>query len=132
MKKKEIAEELLKNSNDYSIKEKLKFYIAILKETNEILFYDEEFIRLDNVVEYIKGVNFDITGWMLYDIPIFYSHCFWNKNTKKAFDLAVYDIGEVIPRYLNNDINEEDAENIQEAIKKYNRDAIPQYLNRDN
>ncbi|CAK7075558.1 hypothetical protein [Tissierella sp.] len=119
MNKIRITEELLMNSNNFSIKEKLEFYITILKEPDNVLFYDEEFIRLDNVVDYIKNEKFNILGWALFDIPVFYSHCFYNEYTKEAFDLAVCDIGEVIPRYLDSSYNEQDAKTIEEAIKKY-------------
>ncbi|MFF5400386.1 hypothetical protein ACFY5J_23760 [Peribacillus butanolivorans] len=53
---------------------------------------------------------------MLQEIPIFYCHCFWNEHSKKSFDLAVWNLGEVIPRYLDSEHNEKDAKTIQEVI----------------
>ena len=40
-----------------------------------------------------------------------------NKNTNQFFDLAVWDIGTVIPRYIDEDTCEQDAKSIEEAIK---------------
>ena len=64
-------------------------------------------------------MDFNINGWMLNEIPTFYAHCFWNKKTNEAFDLGVWALGEVIPRYLDSQANEQDSKNIEEAIKNF-------------
>ncbi|MNE80790.1 hypothetical protein D3C80_1773940 [compost metagenome] len=56
---------------------------------------------------------------MIAEIPIFYSHCFVNQQTKEQFDLVVWDIGEVLPRYIDSKSNEQDARTIQEAVNNY-------------
>lgn len=45
--------------------------------------------------------------------------CFRNEKTNQNFDLAIWDIGEVIPRYLDNNYNEQDSKSILEAIDHY-------------
>lgn len=119
MKKMQIANELLKNSTNIYIQSFIRKYIENIDVIENNKCEDKALIRLDNCVSYIKEVGFDISNWALVEIPIFYSHCFWNKETRKAFDLAVWDIGEVIPRYLDSEVNEQDAKTIQEAIEKY-------------
>lgn len=119
MSKLKIAKELLNNTkNDY-----LKVFISNYMLNTEEFEYgyegDKDLIRFHNCISYIEKEDFDITGWMLYEIPIFYLHCFWNEQTNENFDLAVWDIGEVIPKYLDKEHNEQNAKNIQEAIKKY-------------
>ncbi|MGC6589083.1 hypothetical protein ACPV3A_29580 [Paenibacillus sp. Dod16] len=81
-------------------------------------YEDERFMRLHNCISYIEKERYNISGWMLFEIPVFYSHCFYNEQTQEAFDLAVWDIGEVIPRYLDSASNEQDAKTIQDAINK--------------
>lgn len=125
MTKVEIANELLKNSTSVYQKELIKKYIeSIDKLDNKCI--NKELIRFDNCISYFLDEKFDITGWMLFDIPIFYSHCFWNTKSKQAFDLAVWNIGEIIPRYLDSEADEQDAKTIQEAIEKYD---VRDYLN---
>jgi len=119
MEKLQIANELLKNTTNNDILEVIKNYIQNIDALEQLKCNNKELIRLDNCISYIKEVDFDISGWMLFEIPIFYSHCFWNKNTKKAFDLVVWHIGEIIVRYLDTEANEQDAKTIQEAIDKY-------------
>lgn len=121
MEKIEIVNELLKNSTG-SKKRFLEEYLLNFYELEQEKYEDEEdksLVRLHNCISYIKEVDFDITGWELWEIPIFYSHCFLNKQTNEQFDLAVWDLGEVIPRYINDYSNEQDAKSIEEAIKKY-------------
>lgn len=126
MEKIQIAHELFNNTSNVYLKKFISEYIENIEEIESNKCVEKEFIRFDNCITYIKEVDFDIAGWMLFEIPIFYSYCFWNKITKKAFDLAVWDIGEVIPRYLDNCSNEQDANSIQEAIEKYD---ITDYIN---
>lgn len=117
----EIAKELLKNSYNISIKRSIENYILNFEELEQREFENKNYgqIRLHNCISYIKEANFDITGWMLFEIPTFYSHVFMNKNTNQFFDLAVWDIGKVIPRYIDEDTCEQDAKSIEEAIKNY-------------
>ncbi|MCQ4925024.1 hypothetical protein NE686_18125 [Tissierella carlieri] len=120
MEKIEIALELFENTRSKGIKDFIKNYILNIETIEESKCVDEKLIRFDNCLSYIEKVDFDISGWMLFDIPIFYAHCFLNNNTKKAFDLAVYDIGKVIVRYIDSDMNEEDCETIEQSIENYN------------
>ncbi|PEM69295.1 hypothetical protein [Bacillus pseudomycoides] len=122
MEKIEIAEELLKNtSNIYMQKiiQEYRWYCDSLEKGEFECDEDDSLIRFHNCISYIKEEGFDIRGWGLWEIPTFYSHCFYNKHTKEQFDLAVLKLGEVIPRYINKYSNEQDAKSIEEAIKKY-------------
>lgn len=119
MNKIEIANELLKNTKNIYLKDFIKTYIKNIHNIEQNKCKRKELIRLDNCISYIEKVNFNITDWGLWEIPIFYAHCFYKDKTKQMFDLAVWYIGEVIPRYLDANCNEEDAESIEEAIQKY-------------
>ncbi|MFJ8531106.1 hypothetical protein [Bacillus sp. NPDC094106] len=116
----EIAEELLKNTpNIYMQKiiQEYRWYCDFIEKGEFECGEDTILIRFHNCISYIKEVGFDIRGWGLWEIPIYYSHCFFNKNTGKWFDLAVWDIGEVIPTYIDGCSNEQIAKSIEEAIK---------------
>lgn len=97
MDKIRIAKTIRENTQNVCMREFISEYICTIEKCAE--FSDEALIRFDNCIDYILGSGFDMQGWGLWEIPIFYSHCFWNRQKKKAFDLAVWDIGEVIPRY---------------------------------
>ncbi len=127
MKNIEIAKELLKNTIDKYNKTFIKEYIKILQIDDIKNCNDEKFIRFDKCITYINKEGFDINGWMLFEIPIEYAHCFWNKKNKKAFDLDIFEVdGVVIPTYLDNKSNEKKAKTIEEAIQKY---YIIDYIN---
>lgn len=129
MEKIQISQELLNNTNNIYLKEFINKYIESIKEIESNKCWKKEFIQFDNCITYIKKVDFDITGWMLFEIPICtYLHCFWNKTEKKAFDLVVWDTGKVIPRYTDKCNKEQYANSIQEAIEKYD---IKNYINVD-
>ncbi|PGA62192.1 hypothetical protein [Bacillus pseudomycoides] len=121
MDKLEIANELFKNSYNVYIKEFIEKYLLNFKglEKGEYENEDDGLIRLHDCISYIKEKDFDIRGWGIWEIPIFYAHVFSNKTTNEFFDLAVWDIGKVIPRYIDEHSNEQDAKSIEEAIKKY-------------
>ncbi|MCU6603821.1 hypothetical protein OCO53_25610 [Peribacillus frigoritolerans] len=119
MNKLEIANELLKNTRNEYLKVFISNYILMMEELENGYDGDNDLIRFHNCVSYIEKENFDIKGWMLFEIPIFYCHCFWNTQTKKSFDLKVWDIGNVIPQYLDSEIHERPAKTIQEAINNY-------------
>ncbi|MCU4771052.1 hypothetical protein [Bacillus toyonensis] len=127
MKKIEIAKELLKNSLDIYRKEKIEGYISHFEAIEDEVYFNEKgigkdfLIRFNNCITYIQEVEFDIKGWMLYEIPIYYCYCFYNKSTEQRFDLTVFDSGEVKPTYINQ-TEEKYAKTIEEAIKKYNYD----------
>lgn len=112
-----IANELLINTTNESLKVFISNYILNMKVLENS--YDEQLIRFHNCITYIEKENFDITGWKLFEIPIFYAHCFRNDKTNQYFDLAVWDIGEVIPRYLDDNCCEQNSKSIQEAIDNY-------------
>lgn len=124
MNKLQIANELLKNTTNIYLKNQLENYIAnmnlyIYGHISEGDFETlDEGIALDMCITYIAKEKFNITDWQLFEIPIYYAHVFYNPKTKQIFDLAVFDDGEVIPRYIANG-SEKDATSIQEAIKKY-------------
>lgn len=127
MEKIEISLELLKNTTNKYNKDFIKEYIMILKIADIKNCNNEEILRFDKCISYIKEVDFDINGWMLFEIPIDYAHCFWNETTKQAFDLDIFKVdGEVIPTYLDNNSNEQEAKTIHEAIEKYD---ITDYIN---
>lgn len=114
----QIASELLKNSGKF-YKEVIENYLDHLQEIEQGHCKDIELLRLHDCISYIRSVGFEIKGWMLWQIPTFYSHVFRNAKKNEWFDLAVWDIGEVIPRYLCERANEQDAKTIQEAIERY-------------
>jgi hypothetical protein len=127
--KRKVASELLNNTTNEFMRSLIGRYLTNIDIIGYGIYNDIDsirLIRLDNCISYLVNVAFDITGWMLFDVPISYSYCFWNGNTKKAFDLAVWDIGEVIPRYLDSPANENDANSIDEAMKLYD---ISDYIN---
>lgn len=127
MEKIEIARELLKNTTNKYNKVFIKDYIRILEIDDIKKCHDEDLLRFDKCISYMKEVGFDINGWMLFEIPIEYAHCFWNETTKEAFDLDIFEVDvEVIPTYLDNRSNEQEAKTIQEAIEKYD---IVDYIN---
>lgn len=111
-----IAEIILENTMNVYMREFISDYINEIRTHTKDM--DAAYARIDSCIDYIMESGFDMHGWGLWEIPIFYRYCFWNKTEKKAFDLAVWDISEVIPRYIKND-NEEDAVSIEEAIEKY-------------
>lgn len=120
MEKIEIASEILKNCrNHQGVKGVLDSYIEFLKNGTKNPKKLDLMIRIDNCISYIKDVDFDIKGWELYDIPIITAYCFWNTQTKQAFDLAIFNIGEVIPQYMDSACSDCDANSIDEAIIKY-------------
>ncbi|GAF66420.1 putatice ATPase [Bacillus sp. TS-2] len=119
MKKTNIANELLKNTTNEYLKVFITNYILNMEELENGYDGDEDLIRFHNCITYIEKEKFDITGWELFEIPIFYAHCFRNEKTNQNFDLAVWEIGEVIPRYLDDNFNEQDSKSIQEAIDNY-------------
>lgn len=112
MDKRKIGLELLKNSPG-NMKTFLEVY---LEKTDSGEKLNNDLSDFDTCVEYIKKCCFDITGWMLWEMPTSYSYCFYNESTNKAFDLVVCN-SEVIPRYIGAG-NEEDANSIEEAIEK--------------
>ncbi|MFR9694800.1 hypothetical protein ACL02V_29245 [Bacillus mobilis] len=120
----EIAKELLENSLNIYIKDKIEKYIFHFEEIEVGAYFnkkdldDDSLIRFHNCITYIQETGFDIQGWMLYEIPIYYSHCFYHKTTEHRFDLMVLTIGEVIPAYIDYS-EEKDAKSIEEAIKNY-------------
>ena len=118
MNKIEVAEEILKNSKNKGIKQFITEYVSYLK--NGVELKSDDLIRFDKCISYIKEIGFDINGWMLSEIPIYYAHCFWNETIKKAFDLDIFEInGVVIPTYIDDTSNEQEAKTIEEAIEKY-------------
>lgn len=119
MKKTKIANELLKNTTNEYLKVFISNYISNMEFLEKGCDGDEKLCRFHNCITYIEQENFDITGWNLHEIPTFYAHCFRNKKKNQYFDLAVWDIGDVIPRYLDDDCCEKDAKSIQEAINNF-------------
>lgn len=114
---------LLLNSNNKNIRHFLSEYILLMKSDGINDSSSGEMKRLDTCIEYLCSIDFNSEGWMIWEIPVFYSHCFWNMNKEQAFDLVVWDIGKVIVRYLNDELNEADAESIDDAINKYCMDG---------
>ncbi|MNW32195.1 hypothetical protein D3C74_91330 [compost metagenome] len=121
-----IAEELLKNTTNIYLKEFIQVYIKQINhleqgtyDKDSIEYEFETLLRFHSCITFIDNVQFNITGWQLNDIPIYYSHCFYNENTKESFDLAVWEIGQAIPVFINSDANEEETDTIQNAINNY-------------
>lgn len=126
-----IANKILKNTNDSQLQDFIKEYISIVERTyieNDDM-YEDDMIRFNKCIEYIIEKNFDVSEWGLWEIPIYYAHCFFNNKEEqvKMFDLDVYELdGNVIPTYLDKDCNEESAATIDEAIEKY-KDYLQSY-----
>lgn len=127
MTKLQIANELLKNTENIYLKNYLENYIANMNGYISGHISENDFeildggIALDLIFNYIEKENFNITGWQLIEIPIYFVHIFHNPLTKQAFELHVLEDGQVIPRYISNG-NEKDATIIQEAIERYETD----------
>lgn len=119
-----IANKILNNTISKELQNFIKEYISIVERTyieNDDMFEDD-IIRFNKCVEYIIEKNFDVSEWGLWEIPIYYAHCFFNDKEEqvKMFDLDVYELdGNVIPTYLDKDCNENSAITIEEAIDKY-------------
>ena len=118
MKGQLVAKLLLDNTKDDYLKKFISIYISEITEGNKV-FEEPALNRFHNCIDYIANEKFDIKGWQLFEIPVFYAHCFRNEMTNERFDLSVWDIGKVVPRYLDDNCNEQDAKTIQEAIIKY-------------
>ncbi|WP_321835710.1 hypothetical protein [Clostridium butyricum] len=122
--KSSIANKILNNTISKELQNFIKEYISIVERTyieNDDMFEDD-IIRFNKCVEYIIEKNFDVSEWGLWEIPIYYAHCFFNDKEEqvKMFDLDVYELdGNVIPTYLDKDCNENSAITIEEAIDKY-------------
>jgi hypothetical protein len=108
-----VASELLKNTTNIYIQNELTKYIEAI-ESNEMTKLNED---LDLRVCHIIESAFDIEGFGIHEIPIYYSYVFSNENKGEWFDLVKFE-GVVSPRYIEVDC-EYDAETIQEAISKY-------------
>jgi len=137
MGKLQIANELLKNTTNIYLKNQIENYIAnvngyihghVSEGDFEIL---DDGIALDMCITYIEKDKFDIKDWQLFEIPIYYAHVFYNPKTEQMFDIAVFEDGKVIPRYIKNG-NEKDATSIQEAIEKYTTDINSNSTNTEN
>jgi hypothetical protein len=123
-KMEDIATTLMLNTSSVYLNAFLNGYILNIKDIKKNpKKFNSEFEKLHYCIEYILSVNFDVNGWALWEIPVYYSYNFFNKKEKKSFDLAVYDKNDITPRYLSDSFNEEDAESIEEAIEKYTKDA---------
>lgn len=119
-----IANKILNNTISKELQNFIKEYISIVERTyieNDDMFEDD-IIRFNKCVEYIIEKDFDVSEWGLWEIPIYYAHCFFSDKEEqvKMFDLDVYELdGNVIPTYLDKDCNENSAITIEEAIDKY-------------
>lgn len=118
-----IVNELLKNTKKRPYEESLMIRYLESLEKGSIIEDDEQ--RFNSCIQFLIEDNFNPNGWQLDDIPIFYAHYFWNTDKKQAFILAVLEVGEVNPRYLDKDANEQEAEFINEAIGHFD---ISDYL----
>lgn len=115
-----IAKELLKNTTNIYLKEFITSYIVAVEENNINDDCDMSLLKFNKCVEYLLNTQFDITGWSLWEIPIDYAYCFYNKDMEKRFDLNVYSLEDKVePTYLDRLFNENKAPNIYEAIEKY-------------
>ena len=115
----DIAHELLHNTEGIQLRDLIQSYITISDQCKIGQYKDEEMLRFHNIVCYIQDTEFNIKGWSLIEIPIFFTFCFGHIKNNKFFDLDVYEIGKVIPKYVDEYDNEKEVESIQEAIKKY-------------
>lgn len=116
MNKNEIAQELLHNTESIILKDLIEEYLLLIA-INEPL--SEELTRFQACLSYIEKTGFDIKGWALIEIPIYFTYCFADEKNNQFFDLDVYETGRVYPKYVDNHDNEQDVETIQEAINKY-------------
>ncbi len=121
MKKNEIANELLKNTTNKYLKEFLSNCIASMQQIDEnnCSQCSEELLRLNDCITYIESSNFNISGWQLREVPIYYAHIFYNEETGKMFDLDVFDIGTAMPTYIDSNSSEREADSIEDAIDRY-------------
>lgn len=121
MNKLEIAQELLKNTTNIHLKNLLDEYIINMNLSiaeNDFDIYDE-WQCIDKCISYFQTVDFNITDWELYEIPIEYTYCFLNTKTRRGFDLVLSNDGQVSPCYVDSNFNQQTALSIQNAIERY-------------
>jgi hypothetical protein len=114
-KKEQIANELFNNSTNKYIQELLSEYLNSRKGIEGMPEkFDNKLVLLDYCIEYIKSVNFDVKGWGLWEIPIWFTYVFKNTKENKMFDIAVSNKTDAVPRFID-----EDTKTIEEAIEKF-------------
>ena len=126
MNTKEIAHELLKNSTNVHLKAFIETYISHLPSLEQETCNEMGLVRLHRCITYLHQTNFDVTGWMMFEIPSYESHCFLNEQTDGFFDLAVFEDKHVEPQYLDGNGYLQKAETIEEAINKYILPDLPE------
>ncbi|MFJ7954207.1 hypothetical protein ACIQZG_22145 [Lysinibacillus sp. NPDC096418] len=119
MNKMEIAYELLSNTRSALLKDLIQSVISNIEEIPISNSLNEEIIRFQNCLTYIEGSGFNIKGWSLIEIPIYFTFCFADIKNNKFFDLDVYSIDKVIPKYVDESDIEREVETIQIAINRY-------------
>lgn len=112
MTKFEIANELLKNTEDESIKYEISRYINQLKENSHV-----SNAKLDLNVSYMSKNDFDVTGFKISEMSHWYPSVFENENEQKMF-ITVIMKNECKPCYSKG-FDFKLADSIEEAVEKY-------------
>ena len=139
MEKIEIARELYNNELEVTGRRNLllEFYIGILSGKFQLVSDGDgmftqggcwleledavrRFYWLDDQMKYLEASSYDMTGWMIREIPIADSFMYCNKATNQAFDLDTYDEdGQIRPSYMLGSFQVKRAVSIEEAIANY-------------
>ena len=108
------------SNNSFYLQQDLELFIEDFSNYG----YDTDFIELLDVFEYIATDGFDVTDFELYEIPHPSVYSFYNKTTNQMFDICINNFcnynQKTYAAYLNKNKNQCYANNITEAIEKYN------------
>lgn len=120
----DIANKILKNTSYEYLQVFIQNYIHTIQSGNiyqvDHTKLNQELIRFDKCIDYIDKHDFNIDGFGLWEIPIFYAYCFYNKSTNQMFDLHIWELdSDVFPSYIDKNFNETKASSIKDAINNY-------------
>ena len=118
-----IAKELQKNTTNTYLSYFLDEYIRGFvydddDQTAKTIAF--QLLKFHQCLKYIEKEKFDISGWMLWEIPHPDVFCFRNNQTNQTFNLIYdwYDNYEISPSYVSNSANHL-AQSIEEAVQLY-------------
>ena len=102
----------------------LEMFIADYEEFGD----DTDFQDMLEVLARICKEDFDISGFELFEVPHPSVYIFYNEKKKQMFDVCIDDFcktGEyTCITYINDECDEVAANNIPEAIEKYNKEFL--------
>lgn len=118
-KKIRAAQELLRNTQNKSLRMELENYINHLK-WDQLRAEDES---MDLRIQYLVNSDFEYIGWGMYEIPAEDIFCFVKGNKYFNLDDETVEAGEkeikIVPTYFDQYACEHTAKTIPDAISKY-------------